>query len=299
MLVFYLPHPRWRPQAARRRHLKKKKVLGRGLGALIDGAGVEKTSFRTCPVGEIRPSRRQPRKGFEAGALAELSDSIKEKGIIEPLIVRGNSPGFELIAGERRWRAAKLAGLAEVPVIVVDATDEESLELAIIENIQREDLNAVEEAEAFRTLMGFGLSQEQVAKKVGKDRATVANYLRLLKLPADVRAELEKGNLSMGHARAILSLTGHAGQRELARRVIKRGLSVRETEKLAARGALPSTRRKGGAGSRHIKPLEEELRRAFGTKVSVKDKGGRGSIEIEFYSAEERERIIELLRSAT
>jgi ParB family chromosome partitioning protein len=182
-----------------------------------------------------------------------------------------------------------------VPVIVVDATDEESLELAIVENIHREDLNAIEEAEAYRTLLGFGLSQEEVARKVGKERATVSNYLRLLNLPPEVKEEIIKGKLTMGHARAILSLPGHAAQRELCRKVIKRGLSVRETELLAARGSSPFA----GTGKRtlHLKSVEEELRRAFATKVYVKERSGKGKIEIEFYSPEERERIIELLRS--
>ncbi len=273
--------------------MNKKKVLGRGLGALIDRPEGPKTNYQLCPVEEIIPNRYQPRKGFNAQAMEELAASIREKGVIEPLIVRGNSGSFELVAGERRWRASKIAGLKQVPVIVVDASDEESIELAVIENIQREDLNAIEEAEAFKTIMGFGLSQEDVARKVGKQRATVSNYLRLLNLPPEVKGELIKGNITMGHARAILSLIGHASQRELCKRVIKRGLSVRQTELMAAKG--PSV----GIGKKvqHIKPIEDELRKAFSTKVSVKEKNGRGKIEIEFYSAEERERIIELLRT--
>lgn len=275
--------------------MNKKKVLGKGLGALIDRAEGPKTNYQLCPVDEIIANMRQPRKGFNAEALRELAESIREKGVIEPLIVRGNSGNYELVAGERRWRASKIAGLNRVPVIVVDATDEESLELAVIENIQREDLNAVEEAEAFKSLMGFGLSQEDVARKVGKQRATVSNYLRLLGLPPEVKQELVKGTITMGHARAILSLTGHAAQRELCKRVIRKGLSVRETELLAAKGL--STSRTSRKKARHIKPVEEELRKTFSTKVSVKERNGKGKIEIEFYSAEERERIIEILRA--
>lgn len=279
----------------RRGKMNKKKVLGKGLGALIDKAEWPKTNYQLCPVDEIIANMRQPRKGFNAEALRELAESIREKGVIEPLIVRGNSGKYELVAGERRWRASKIAGLNRVPVIVVDATDEESLELAVIENIQREDLNAIEEAEAFKSLMGFGLSQEDVARKVGKQRATVSNYLRLLNLPPEVKEELVKGTITMGHARAILSLTGHAAQRELCKRVIRKGLSVRETELLAAKG--PGQSGTAGKKARHIKPVEEELRKAFSTKVSVRERNGKGKIEIEFYSAEERERIIELLRT--
>jgi ParB family chromosome partitioning protein len=285
--------------------LNKKKVLGRGLGALIGDAGRaggagEKTGaegrFIICPITDISPNRLQPRKSFDEAALKELSDSIKEKGVIEPVVVRKNSGGYELIAGERRWRAAKMAGFGEVPAVIADVSDEESLEFAIIENIQREDLNAIEEAEAFRSLVNFGLSQEEVAKKVGKERATVANYLRLLKLPPEVKDELAGGRISMGHARAILSIEGHAAQANLCRSIIRKGLSVREAEALAQRGstrAPKKTRTRDAA----ISPLEDALREKFGTKVLVKDKGGRGRIEILYYSVEERERIIELLKA--
>ena len=273
----------------------QKKVLGRGLGALIADVAGPRTSLMHCPIESIRPSRTQPRKKFESDSLSQLADSIRENGIIEPLIVRKDSGGFELIAGERRLRAAGVAGLKEVPVIIMEATDRECLEFAIIENIQREDLNPIEEAEAFQSLIGFGLSQEEVAKKVGKDRATVANYMRLLKLPPEVKDELIKETISMGHARALLSMEGHAAQRELCKKVIAKGLSVRETEKLANRwlkkDVLPGKR------VLRLSFVEDDLRRIFGTKVSVKERNGKGRIEIEFYSPEERERIIELLKS--
>jgi ParB family chromosome partitioning protein len=283
------------PQVARRSKVNKKKVLGRGLGALIDKVEGPETNYLLCPVEDITPNRRQPRKSFDPRTMTELADSIKEKGVIEPLIVRRDSGRYELVVGERRWRAAKIARLKEVPVIVVDATEEESLELAIVENIQREDLNAIEEAEAYRTLLGFGLTQEEVARKVGKERATVSNYLRLLNLPPEVKEEIVKGNLTMGHARAILSLPGHAAQRELCKKVIRKGLSVRETELLSNRGSMSTGRTT--IKILHLTPLEEELRKAFATKVLVKERNGKGKIEIEFYSSEERERIIELLRS--
>lgn len=284
--------------------LNKKKVLGRGLGALIGEAAAERATpaatrekFFACPVDEINPNPTQPRKFFEEAALGELADSIREKGVIEPLIVRRSAGGYELIAGERRWRASRMAGLSEVPVVVVEASDEESLELAIIENVQRQDLNAIEEAESYRSLMGFGLSQDEVAKKVGKDRATVANYLRLLKLPHEVREEITKGAISMGHARALLSVEGHARQAELCRRIITKGLSVREAEALASgekKGRAPG---RPPAADAEKSPLEDELRGIFGTKVALKERKGKGAIEISYYSADERERLIELLRA--
>lgn len=284
--------------------LNKKKVLGRGLGALI--GDVERSAevlssrdkYFLCPILDITPNKTQPRKRFDDAALKELSDSIREKGVIEPLIVRKDSGGFELIAGERRWRASRMAGLTHVPVVAIDATDAESLELAIIENIQREDLNAVEEAEAYRNLMTtFNLSQEEVAKRVGKERATVANYLRLLKLQPEVKEELIKGAITMGHARALLSIEGHSAQTELLRAIITRGLSVRETESLANRGVVIEKASRGAAkGSAHS-PLEDELRAIFGTKVALKDRKGKGKIEINYFSADERERILEMLRS--
>lgn len=283
-----------------------KKVLGRGLSALMgeplrsprstEGEG-NGTGYMLYPIGSIVPNKQQPRRTFRPEALKELADSIKEKGIIEPLVVRRSGVDFELIAGERRWRAAKSLGLIEVPVVIMDVTDEESLELAIIENIQREDLNPMEEAEAYQRLVDTGLSQEQVAKKVSKERATVANYLRLLKLPPEVKMELVTGKISMGHARAILSLDGHGAQRELCKKVISKGLSVREAEKLArAHKETKSEKRAAPHASTPLGAIEDELRRRFGTKVRVKDKGGKGRIEIEFYSSDERERVLDLLR---
>ncbi|MDH4227114.1 MAG: ParB/RepB/Spo0J family partition protein [Deltaproteobacteria bacterium] len=285
----------------------KKKVLGRGLGALIGGAPSAASQaqgaatvdasgkYMLCPVERIRPNKRQPRKNFDAAALAQLVDSIKENGVIEPLVVRKSGESFELIAGERRWRASKAAGLTSVPVVITDATDIKSLELAIIENIQREDLNPIEEAEAYQSLVDNGLTQEEVAKKVSKERATVTNYLRLLRLPPEIKDEVVKSSISMGHARAILSLEGHAQQRELCRQILKKGLSVRQAESLAASAARKQNPSKAGKKSRHAFPVEEELRRVFGTKVSVVDKNGKGRIEIEYYSADERERILAML----
>jgi ParB family chromosome partitioning protein len=301
----------------------KKKVLGRGLSALLgspagavaaagtvtggvasEGSGVGVSSvevpgaakYLLCAIGDLFPNTVQPRKRFNDSALSQLSDSIIEKGVIEPLIARRTERGMELIAGERRLRAAKLAGLTHVPVVIVEANDEQSLELAIIENIQREDLDAMEVAEAYKSLSDFGHSQEEIARRVGKERATVANYMRLLKLPPEVKDELAKGTISMGHARAILSVEGRAPQVALCRKVIVKDLSVRETEALSSTCAV-------GAGPKRNKlpkqqtPLEEELRDIFQTKVHVKDSNGRGKIELIYFTAEERERIIDLLRS--
>lgn len=301
--------------------MSKKKVLGRGLGALM-GAPLRKESVQdstggsraATPVGatgeaggrrffllnpaDIRPNRLQPRKEFNDEALMELSASIGEIGVIEPLIVTKTLEGYELIAGERRLRASKLAGISEVPVVVMDVSDVESLELALVENIQREDLNAMEEAVAYERLMSFEMTQEEVAKRVGKKRATVANFLRLLKLPPEVKDELRSGSINMGHAKAILSIEGHAAARELCRKIITKGLSVREAEKLAAKmakeaGAPP----KRPPSPSTMGPVEEELKRALGTKVDIKERNGKGSIKIEYYSKEERERLLELLLS--
>lgn len=282
--------------------LNKKKVLGRGLSALIgDGRAHEAKAgqkYLICALSAVTPNKIQPRKTFNEAALKELSDSIKEKGIIEPLIVRRNpTGGFELIAGERRWRAARMAGLKEAPAIILDVSDEESLELAIIENIQREDLNAIEEAEAYRNLMGFGFSQEEVAKKVGKERVTVANYLRLLKLPPEVKVELLKATITMGHARAILALENQSAQIELCAKIIAKGLSVREAEALAGGGKAKKAVAKTNKKSLTQNFLENELRVIFGTKIAVNDKNNKGNIAIHYFSADERERIIELLRS--
>ena len=292
----------------------KKNVLGRGLGALIKEStkasavamegSPEGKRFFMCRVAEISPNRYQPRRTFDEESLKELCASIKEKGVIEPLLVMNGLDGYELIAGERRLRASKMAGLAEVPVVALDVSDEESLELAIIENIQREDLNAIEEAKAFQTLMGFGLSQDDVAKKVGKKRATVANYIRLLKLPMEVKKEINKGTISMGHARALLSIESHAAQREILKKVLSRDLSVRATEALVRNalsgGAFGKGKGKSAAGrSPELTSIEESLKRIFSTKVSIKELGDKGRFEIEYFSKEERERLIELFMTLT
>jgi ParB family chromosome partitioning protein len=279
----------------------KKKVLGKGLGALIPEINQydDKNNYVYCNVEDIQPNKFQPRKGFDETAIEELVVSIKEKGIIQPLIVRDVGDGYELIAGERRWRAAKRAGITEVPVIVKKASDTEVLELSLIENIQREDLSCLEEAEAYKQLTKeFTLTQEEVAKRVGKDRSTITNYLRLLKLPLEIRDGLSRDVVTMGHARAFLSLETPVKQREAYRQVLKRGLSVRQTEKMV-RGLKKEKKNKPLERDKdiHLDAIKNELIKQFGTQVKiVARKGGRGKIEIEFYSLDDLDRIIETLK---
>jgi ParB family chromosome partitioning protein len=274
--------------------------LGKGLGALIPERGSAepdgKRALILCGIEEIQPNAMQPRKFFSDEQLQELADSIKEKGILQPLMVRRRGDKYELIAGERRWRAAQRAGMREVPVLVKDVSESEMLELSLIENIQREDLNPIEEAEAFKRLMEeFHLTQEELSRKVGKDRTTVANTIRLLKLPPEVKQSLAEGKISMGHARAFLGLDGADKQKALLKRLILGGLSVRQIENLVKR-----LRAKGPSTSRRVgtdwAPLVEDLQRVLGTKVKIVGRRKRGKIEIEYYSAEELDRLIEVLK---
>jgi len=252
---------------------------------------------RACPF--------QPRKEFTAETLQELADSIREKGILQPLLVRPAGDHFELIAGERRWRAAQLLHLNEVPVLVREADDRAVLELALIENLQRENLNPLEEAQGYSELIDkFQLRQEDVALKVGKSRTLVANALRLLKLPSDVQKYVRDGRLSVGHAKVILGLNGNAEQQLAAERVLKQGLNVRQTETLVAhlqQSADRTTASRGGAGSIvvipdvHVANLETKLRERLGTKVQLRYRQGKGALDIRFYSDDELERILQIL----
>jgi len=277
-----------------------KPALGKGLGALIPkGAGMDAAGgVLEVELSRITPNAYQPRKDFKDEALKELADSIKSKGVIQPVLLRKKPDGgYEIIAGERRYRAARLAGLKKVPALVKDATPGEVLELALIENIQREDLNPVETAEAYgRLIKEFGLSQEQMAERVGKERSTVANYLRLLALPGDIKRDIAEGALSMGHAKAILSLDSPQKQMALRREIIARGLSVREAESTARRMKAPGRIIKKKPASPQVAMLEDELKRRFGTKVHIKQKGKGGRIEIEYYSGDELERLLDALR---
>jgi ParB family chromosome partitioning protein len=279
----------------------KRMALGKGLGALLPEFGqAESKTLLYCGIEEIIPNRSQPRKHFDESKLQELAESIKEKGILEPLIVRKTDQGYELIVGERRWRAAQKAGLKEVPVVVKEAEGREALEISLIENLQREDLNPIEAAEAFKHLIEeFNISQEDLSKRIGKDRTTIANTLRLLKLPIEIRNQLLQNRITSGHARAILSLESKEKQKELCALIIKKGLSVREAEALAKRWSekpkkATLVKRKGDLESQ-LGSLQDSLRKYLGTKVQITQKGKRGKIEIEYYSHQELERIVEAI----
>lgn len=276
-------------------------ALGKGLGALIpELEEAEGKKLLYCGIEEVRPNRSQPRKYFDESKLQELSETIKEKGILDPLMVRRVGEGYELIAGERRWRAAQKAGLKEVPVIVKEVDDREALEISLIENLQREDLNPIEKAEGFKRLIEeFQVSQEKIAARVGKDRTTVTNALRLLKLPPQVKNELIENRITPGHAMAILSLESRESQRALCDLVIKKGLSVREAEALAKRWSekpkRKATEKKKGDLESQLQSLQDTLRRHLGTKVLIQPRGKRGKIEIEYYSFEDLERVVEVI----
>jgi ParB family chromosome partitioning protein len=281
-----------------------KTSLGKGLGALIPagkpgmllkGTGGGATEVE---LHRIIASEYQPRKNFKDDSIASLAESIKSVGVIQPVILRRRDEGgYQLIAGERRFRAAALAGLTKIPAIVKDVSPAEVLEMALVENIQREDLNPIETAEAYERLVGeFSLTQEELSAKVGKDRSTVANFLRLLTLPSEVKRDLAEGALSMGHAKAILSLDAASKQMALRREIISRGLSVREAEGAAKRLKAPGHVIKKKEPSAQMAMLEDELKKKLGTKVKIRRKGKRGSINIEFYSDAELDRLLEFLR---
>jgi len=298
-----------------------KPALGRGLGALLSGGGAKSSpapspttgpapsaapagsAVRRVPLAQIKPSPLQPRKDFTPEALQELADSIREQGIVQPLIVRPVNGTYELIAGERRWRAAQLAGLTEAPIVERAATDREVLELALIENLQRENLNAIEEAQGYSQLgEQFRLTQEDIAKKVGKSRAAVANALRLLKLPPIVQSAIREGKLSVGHAKVILGLADAALQQSAAARVLAGNLTVRQTEQLVSKLSAPkseagSGKPEVGSATRdpHLADLEQKLIERLGTKVSVHYKAGKGSVEVKFFSDDELNRVLEIL----
>ena len=274
----------------------KKTGLGKGMGALLPVVSEDRGSYFLCPIEEIKPNRAQPRKTFVNEKLEELAASIREKGIIQPLVVCRKGQHFELIAGERRWRAAQKAGLREVPVVIQDVSEDTALEMALIENIQREDLNAVEEAEAYRALMEkFDLSQEELAKRVGKDRSTVANALRLLKLPEEIQRDVVTEKLSMGHARALLALESPELLSQAREEILKKQLTVRATEALVKR--LKSARpAKGATGiDPELTHLTEQLSRHFKSRVAIRAKSRGGTVEISYGSKDELSRIIDLL----
>ncbi len=286
-----------------------RQALGKGLEALIPLQGDVETRPSTSsrpneiPIENIVPNPFQPRQAFSPQELDELAASIREKGIVQPILVRPHTGGkFEVVAGERRWRAAKLAGLSQVPALIRELSDHESLEIALVENIQREDLNPVEEAQAYNQLITqFKLTQEEMAKKVGKDRSSVANTLRLLQLPPSILEMVKKSRLSEGHARALLGISDTGAMERLAQKVVRDNLSVREVERLA-QGIKPAKPVKAKSSKRsdlkdpHTRNLEEELRRKLSTQVKVLPRSGqKGKIEIEYYSLEDLDRILALL----
>lgn len=297
-----------------------KQALGRGLGALLGSSvapaivpppappaapgGSGQPGVQLIALDRIQPCSFQPRKDFSQESLQELAASIREQGIVQPLIVRPAGDRFELIAGERRWRAAQLAGLGQAPVVVRDADDRTVLELALVENLQRENLNPMEEAQGYAQLIDqFQLTQEQAAVKVGKSRALVANALRLLKLPDEVQAYLRHGQLSVGHAKVILGVSNGDDQTYVAQRCLKDGWSVRQVEDYLAHYQGGEGRRTGGARSvappaardANVENLETRLRERLGTKVTLRYRKGKGSLDIRFFSDEELERVLAIL----
>ncbi|MBT7029199.1 MAG: ParB/RepB/Spo0J family partition protein [Verrucomicrobia bacterium] len=289
--------------------------LGRGLSSLLGArppadkqtkAGNSPAPSDTpneVPIGEILPGAMQPRNGFDDASLNELAESIRENGIMQPLVVRPREGGYELIAGERRWRASQMAGLANVPIVIRDVDDRTALELALVENLQRENLDPIEEAKGYAQLVDqFDLTQEEVAAKVGKNRATVANALRLIKLPPEVQTYMRDGLLSSGHAKVILGLKQAKDQIAAAKRVIKKELSVRQTEELLGElgQATPGKTKRGAIGKSaatdaYILSLEGKLRERLGTKVALRYRKGKGSVDIKFFNDEDLQRILETL----
>ncbi len=280
----------------------KKTTLGRGLDALIPKGAVEAGSrggsgFIVAGVEEVTPNRSQPRKDFDDESLKELASSIKEKGIIQPLVVRNTPGGYEIIAGERRWRAAQRAGLTKIPVIVKEVSDREVLELALIENLQREDLNPIEEAMAYSQLIeDFGLTHEDVSGRIGKERSTITNQLRLLRLPGEAKRALIDGDISSGHARALLSIESEEKSLQILSAIIKQRLSVRMTESLIrklSQEKKPAAEPK--SDDMYLRQMADELKRNLNTQVRIVNKKGKGKIEIEYYSQEELDRLCHIL----
>lgn len=273
--------------------------MGRGLSALIPEKPAEdrKGEFvQSIPVDKILPSRFQPRTIFNQDSLRELADSIRERGIIQPVIVTEKKNGFELIAGERRWRAVKSLGLQEIPAIVRVVRDSDALEMALIENIQRENLNPIEEAHAYDRLMSeFALTQEALSKKVGKNRSTVANFLRLLKLPDKIRDDLSDGRLTMGHARALLALDDVADQLRLRDEIINAGMNVREVESHAKSRSSKPARKGARVDDVHVKKAALSMERRLGVKVEIKPKAKGGSIVIHYHDVDELNRVLDLI----
>lgn len=278
----------------------RRRALGRGLDSLIPAtSGASKSDFFKCPIEKVIARRDQPRRRFDEEALEELGQSIKEQGIIQPLVVRRLDSGFEIIAGERRWRAAQRAGLRDVPVVVQDVTSDQAFEMALVENVQREDLNPLERAEAYRRLVeDLGLTQEELARRVGKGRSTIANSLRLLLLPKEVQEHLFVGELTEGHARSLLGAGDESSQIAMARKIVKQGLSVRQTERLVRSAASLKPKTPPPPKTPQIKLLEKQLRQRLGCQVRLKDRDGKGhagTIELRYTSSDELDHLLDVL----
>ena len=272
--------------------------LGRGLGALLSRSPESAGPVTDLPVDSITANPQQPRKAFGDKALQQLAESLRQSGVLQPVVVRRMNGGYQLIVGERRWRAAKLAGLSQIPAVVREATDAQSLELALVENLLREDLNPMEEAEAYQRLLAeFGWTQEELAQRVGRDRSTIANCLRLLKLPEVIQADLRTDRLSMGHARALLSLTAPLDQLRLRAEILAHSWSVRATEEGVKRGRSKSSERPRRRSPEMV-ALEDTLRSALATRVRVVGTERAGRIEIAYSSREELDRVVELVTGA-
>ncbi|QEM69561.1 ParB/RepB/Spo0J family partition protein [Geobacter sp. FeAm09] len=280
----------------------KKGGLGRGMAALLQVAEIPegRSDYFICPIEKIRPNRNQPRKHFAADKLDELAASIREQGVIQPLVVTKKADFYEIVAGERRWRAAQKAGVREVPVVIREASEDTVLELALIENIQRQDLNAIEEAQAYRSLVEhFGISHEDVAKRVGKNRTSVTNSMRLLKLPAEVQQDIVEERMSMGHARTLLALEAPESILKARHEILQRQLSVREAENLVRRLKMnphPAPHKRPQQPDLLMGALEEQLQKRFQARVAIRRVGNKGGrLEIHFSDPDELTRIIDLL----
>ncbi len=279
---------------------QKKDALGKGLGAifsdLLDNDTGRKASVNSCGIEELRPNRYQPRKNFNDDDQKKLIASVKQSGIIQPIIVRKADSGYEIIAGERRWRAAQAAGLKDVPIVIRKATDLEAAELSLIENIQREELNPLEEADAYVTLIEkFNLSQESISAQVGKDRSTIANTIRLLKLPAKVKTALVEKKITSGHARCLLSLSSPEEQIAALDNILKRGFNVRETEKLINKLKQKLGEKKSAVKDRFMSDLEKSLTTKCMARVQLKGSAKKGAIEITYTSMDELNRLARYL----
>lgn len=276
---------------------RRRRGLGKGLGALIPGAesaGLDRPT--EIALSHLTANPFQPRHAMGPQELSGLVDSIRRHGVLQPIVVRPSAGGFEVVAGERRWRAAEAAGLSTIPAVVRTLTDQEALELALVENLQREDLNPMERARAYRRLMQeFGLTQEEIAERVGKSQPSIANALRLLNLPAPIQVSLEAGRMTEGHARAILSAGSEAAMLRLWERVERRGLSVRETEQLARAAISREIRRRPTARDPQLRSIQQDLSRRYGTRVSVDGTRTRGKLAFEYYSEEDLQRLLDLL----